>query len=110
MTQSLAILGRQPALGLAELESLLSAKKIRPFGAEAALIDTAPEEIPFSRLGGTVKLAKVLHEFSNAEWQDIHEHLTKVLPDHLKHIPDGEKLQLGISTYGLKVSLQKQLA
>ncbi len=110
MAQSLLILGRQPALGLAELESLFGPEVVQPYGTSAAIVDIAPEEIPFSRLGGAVKAAKVLHEFNNADWQTIQDHLVKALPDHLKYVPEGEKLQLGISTYGVDVSVKKQLA
>ncbi len=110
MTQSLLILGRQPKLGLAELESLLGSDKLQLVGTNAALVNLAPDEIPFARLGGTIKLGKVLHEFKTTDWQSIHDYLIKILPEHLKYVPEGEKLQLGLSTYGIDVSVKKQLA
>jgi len=58
--QTLAILGRQPAIGLAELESLLGADKITPLQGGGVLLDVESTYIPFSRLGGTVKLGDVL--------------------------------------------------
>jgi hypothetical protein len=49
--KSLAILGRQPKLGLAELESLYGAKHLRPING-AAVLDLPVQEISFKRLAG----------------------------------------------------------
>lgn len=110
MTQSIAVLGRQPALGLAELESLLGQDSVSPAGVNAALLNTDPEKVPFARLGGSIKLGKLLHEFKTTDWSNVQEYLEKILPDHLKYVPKGEKLQLGLSTYGVDISVKKQMA
>ncbi len=47
----IAILGRQPELGLVELESILGAEHVQPFGRRAALIG---KTLPIDRLGGAV--------------------------------------------------------
>jgi hypothetical protein len=47
--KSLCILGRQPALGLAELESLYGANRVQPLNS-AALLDIATKDINFKRL------------------------------------------------------------
>ena len=54
----IAILGRQPELGLVELESLLGPEALKPFGRQAALLS---REIDVNRLGGTVKTGRVLY-------------------------------------------------
>src|SRR5690348_9446093 len=54
---TLCILGRQPALGIAELESLYGARVIQPIGKTAALVDA---DITFERLGGTKKAAEII--------------------------------------------------
>jgi tRNA G10 N-methylase Trm11 len=54
----LTILGRQPELGLVELESLLGADGVQPFGRQAALVERALE---VDRLGGAVKVGEVLY-------------------------------------------------
>ncbi len=110
MTKSLLILGRQPKIGLAELESLFGVDIVHPYGSNAALLDIETEDIPFARLGGTIKAGKVLYEFDSADWTKIHNYLIKIIPEHLKYVPEGEKLQLGLSTYGVDVSVKKQLA
>ena len=100
--KSLVILGRQPVLGLAELESLYGAEAITVIGRGGALIDIDSGDINFARLGGSVKLARVLHTLDTTNWEDIEEYLKKSIPEHLKHVKGG-KLQLGLSTFGLRV-------
>ncbi|MEX1995303.1 MAG: DNA methyltransferase, partial [Candidatus Saccharimonadales bacterium] len=102
MSKSLAILGRQPALGLAELESLYGPENIRPINY-GAVLDIPAEEINFKRLGGTIKTARILKVLDSSDWVSAITYLNKVIPEHLQYI-DG-KLTLGISVYGLEVAL-----
>ncbi len=102
MFASLCILGRQSALSLAELESLLGATKVKPVNDHAALIDSAPADIPFYRLGGTIKLCKVLSELSTTDWNQITKYLVENVPKHVQGLPDG-KVKFGVSVYGLGV-------
>ncbi|MBA3758638.1 hypothetical protein H0X10_03345 [Candidatus Saccharibacteria bacterium] len=106
MTKSIAILGRQSGLGLAELESLLGTELLHPIGKVAAIIDKEPSEIPFSRLGGTVKLAKMLAVLEMTDWGAIEKYLADTIPKHLQFVPEG-KLKLGISVYGFQLTTQK---
>jgi len=107
--QSLAILGRQPDLGLAELESLLGADLLQAAGDDAVLIDTPPETVPFQRLGGSIKLCKVLTILDTTTWHDVQEFLINKTPEHAALLPEG-KLTLGISAHGLKVTTKQLLA
>lgn len=99
--KSLLILGRQPALGLAELESLYGAKALQPVGYDAVLIDIAPALIDFNRLGGSIKLCKVLAELPTTNWRDHESYLMQTIGEQLKYVPDG-KFKLGLSAYGLR--------
>src|SRR5688572_26329888 len=54
----LAILGRQPELGLVELESVLGSEAVSRYGDHALLAQVCP----LPRLGGTIKLARVISE------------------------------------------------
>jgi tRNA G10 N-methylase Trm11 len=101
--QTLAILGRQPAIGLAELESLLGADKITPLQGGGVLLDVESADIPFSRLGGTVKLGDVLTTLQTTKWKDIDKYIVGASKEHSRHVPDG-KLTIGLSVYGLDVS------
>ncbi|HEY5549884.1 MAG TPA: hypothetical protein VIK37_01615 [Candidatus Saccharimonadales bacterium] len=100
--KSLCILGRQPKLGLAELESLYGAEHLKPLG-QAALLDIAADSINFKRLGGTIKTARALAQIPYSDWQHLTKYLRDNIPKHLAHLPEG-KFTLGLSVYGLRVS------
>lgn len=106
MTQSVAILGRQPILGKAELESLFGASRIRPVGTQATLLDIDPASVPFARLGGTVKLAKLLTVQNTTDWSKLAKWLVTEIAPHTDHLPPG-KMDVGLSVYGLSVNAQR---
>jgi tRNA G10 N-methylase Trm11 len=104
--QSLMVLGRQPALGLAELESLYSAEKLRPVGERAVAVDVDPCLLAFDRLGGSVKFCKVLTTLDTTNWKQIEKFLIQVSPGHSERMPAG-KMQLGLSVIGLEIPLKQ---
>lgn len=99
--KSLAVLGRQPMLGLAELEACYQAEHVEPIEG-AALLDIEPGEISFGHLGGTLKLARVLAVLTTADWRELEDYLLQNIPRHLKNVPEGT-FTLGLSVYGAKV-------
>lgn len=102
-----AILGRQPTLGLAELESLLGADTVRPLeSGTAALVELEPDNFPMARLGGTMKAARYLTELPYTDWDKIEEFLVQELPKHTCCRPPG-KIRLGLNAYGFKVSVKR---
>ncbi len=101
--KSLCILGRQPALGVAELESLYGAEHVRPLDNNA-LLDIDAGEINFKRLGGTIKVARILTEIDSIAWPAIKKYLIKNVPPHAQHLPEG-RFTLGLSVYGLKTDV-----
>ena len=103
--KSLCVLGRQPALGLAELESLYGAKHAKPL-QNAALLDIPAGEINFKQLGGTLKVAQLLTVLHSSDWKSAYEYLAENIPKHLQHQLGG-KFTLGISVYGLELSVKK---
>ncbi len=102
MTKSLVILGRQPGLGLAEFESRYGAEKIESVHGEAAVLDIEPERIPFSSLGGVMKLCTLLGSVDSSDWQDIHNYLLAHISDFIAEAPEG-KITIGLSLYGFKI-------
>lgn len=102
--QSLLILGRQPNLGLAELERLYGHEKVKAIGNQAALIDVEPNSIDFSRLGGSIKLTKVLTELPFIDLNKIVDYINREITKHIGYIPEG-KIKFGISTYDLNVKI-----
>jgi len=88
----IAILGRQPELGLVELESLVGAKGVQIFGRQAALVGA---ELDVDRLGGVLKFAQVLYRGPVTPLRD--------LPVDVASLPVNEsKTSFGISAYGLR--------
>ena len=101
--KSIAILGRQPAIGLAELESLYGADCISEIAPGVAGIDLEAEQVDFKRLGGTIKLAKFLATIDSSNWNDIENYLLDTTVEHQQYVPEG-KLTIGLSAYGFKIS------
>jgi hypothetical protein len=101
--KSVAILGRLPALGVAELESIYGADGLKRL-ENAALLDTPAEEIDFKRLGGVIKVARILTVLPGASWSESLDYLIEKVPQHLQHVPEG-KFTLGVSVYGLRVNI-----
>ncbi len=106
MTQSILILGRQPALGLAEAESLFGADRIVPLGNHALHVGLPASSIPFHTLGGSTRLARPLARIPSTEWAPIEKHLESELLQYTAALPEG-KIRLGISTYGLTVHVRR---
>jgi tRNA G10 N-methylase Trm11 len=104
--QSLMILGRQPELGLAELESLYGPAKVTAAGKQAAIVDVDPCLLAFDRLGGSVKFCKILTTLDTTNWGQIEKFLLQVSPGHSQTMPEG-KMTLGFSLYGFNESLKR---
>jgi tRNA G10 N-methylase Trm11 len=99
--QSLLILGRQPALGLAEVESLYGGNKLQPVSDKAVIVDIDPCLLAFDRLGGSVKFCKILTTLDTVSWPEIEKFLIKVSPVQSETMPAG-KMTLGLSLYGFR--------
>ncbi len=96
----IAILGRQPSISLAELEAIYGAKSIIPISEYAALVNS-DSPLSQTKLGGTMKSARILNTLENSELAEAFSYLQEFLPEHLMYLPEG-KLQLGVSIYGYK--------
>lgn len=103
--KSILTLGRQPKLGIAELESMFGADAVKPYGSQAVFLDVDPEQIPFARLGGSTRVCRVLAELPGAAWADVRDYLAKTIPEHEKYVPEG-KLTIGVSVIGIKTSVK----
>jgi len=104
--QSLMILGRLPALSLAELESLYGSEKLRPVGSQAVIVDVDPCLLAYERLGGSIKFCKVLTELDTTNWKQIEKFLVDVSPGHSERMVEG-KMQLGLSLYGFSENIKQ---
>jgi tRNA G10 N-methylase Trm11 len=107
--QSLLILGRQPSIGIAEIESLYGSEKITMVSKQAVIVDVDPCLLAFDRLGGSVKFCKLLTKLPSTDWPSIEKFLIEVSPKQVVAMPPG-KMKLGISAYGFKISAKSILA
>jgi len=95
----IAILGRQPALGMAELEQLYGSRAVRWFSDTTAIIDSPAFD--FERLGGTQKAGRVVSEL-RGDWRQVS---MKLVSAYAQAWADHEgKITLGISAYGFKTT------
>lgn len=101
MYKSIFILGRQPSIGMAELESVLGSDHVQPLGAQAAGSDIEAADIPFARLGGSIRVATVLGELEAVQWPAVSRALIKTLPALLRDLPAEGKIKLGLSVFGV---------
>jgi len=103
---SLVIFGRQPALGLAEIESLYGADMVQPVGAQAAIVRVDPCLLAFDRLGGSTKFCRLLTTLETTDWKQIEKFLIQVSPGHSERMVEG-KMRLGLSLIGLDIPLKQ---
>ncbi len=104
--QSLLVLGRQPELGMAELESLYGADKLKAVGNKTVIVDIDPCMLAFDRLGGSVKFCKILTALDTTNWPEIEKFLLKVSPGHSQRMPEG-KMRLGLSVIDLNIPIKQ---
>lgn len=97
MNQYIAVLGRQPEFGLAELESLLGADAITPLPNGLALV-SSNHSLPFARFGSVIKFATLQQQLAHTNQDYVCTELAQLLQRLHPHEP-GVKLKIGISDY-----------
>jgi hypothetical protein len=105
MTQSVCILGRQPALGVAELESLYGVEHVMLLAPQVAGLTV--DSVDFTRLGGSTRLGLVLATLTTTDWKLIEKELQKIVRSAAFDVPTEGKFHLGLSAYGLGLSAPK---
>lgn len=93
----IAILGRQPAIGIAELESIFGGESLRVLGQHAALVEA--ERLNISHFGSILKSGKVAFEVNSIDWREVSKKIVEVFVRDFSNF-DG-KITLGISAYDL---------
>lgn len=102
--KSIFLLGRQPAIGRAELESIFGAEHLVRLGESAMISDLPLTDIPFARLGSTMRLARPITVLKDGTWPDIARAALKQLPALIDALPLDGKIKIGLSVYGLEVT------
>jgi tRNA G10 N-methylase Trm11 len=96
----IAILGRQPDLGIAELEQLFGSESVNWFSDISALVET--DHISIEALGGTQKAGRAILEIPGSDWRKVS---MQIVRHYEKEWAKNEgKVTLGISAYGFTVS------
>lgn len=98
----ICILGRQPALGLAELESYFGATSVAPLRDDMAQLEIS-EQPNFDNFGGIQKVVELIETLPYTDWNKIARHLQQILPKLLQTEPEG-KVTLGISAHSLRTN------
>jgi tRNA G10 N-methylase Trm11 len=94
----ITILGRQPEIGIAELERVFG--DVRWFSDQSAIIKS--DSFDIERLGGTLKAGRVVAELPGGDWRRASMKLVQAYQKAWSDF-DG-KITLGISAYGFDVS------
>jgi tRNA G10 N-methylase Trm11 len=95
----IAILGRQPAIGIAELEAVYG--NVRWFSGHSALLESAPD---LERLGGTLKAGQVIFDMPRGDWRKAS---LKIVNHYAKKWRDLDgKITLGLSAYDMTVNVR----
>lgn len=95
----IAILGRQPALGMAELEHLYGAANTGWFSDQTATVKT--DSLSIERLGGTQKAGRVVIELPANDWHRVSQKIVQAYVQAWSGV-EG-KITLGISVYGFNL-------
>lgn len=100
-----AILGRQPKIGFAELESLFGAENVSVFSSEIAILDTELSAEICQRLGSVIKICEINSEQIYSNWPKLSQSIIHIFNKISKTCPEG-KITIGISLYGLNIKLK----
>lgn len=95
----IAILGRQPAIGIAELEAVYG--NVRWFSNHSALLESRPD---VERLGGSLKAGQVLFDMPRGDWRKAS---MKIVNHYAKKWQNTEgKITLGLSAYDMTADIR----
>lgn len=97
----IAMLGRQPAIGMAELERVFT--DVRWFSPTTALLEA--DALDVQRLGGIAKAGRVVSELPGGDWHTVSTKIVRAYQQAWAN-HDG-KITLGISAYGFSASARE---
>jgi tRNA G10 N-methylase Trm11 len=100
--KSFAILGRQPAIGFAELESLFGANSVNKLDSSLGVINREINYLEARNLGSVIKVGKVSAIISYSNWQSLENTIYEAMSEELT-TKTSRKINFGISVYGISV-------
>lgn len=97
---NIAILGRQPYIGLAELERIYGGKNVSRLSPESATF-SGNSNFDIQGFGGIIKAGIIIDNLTSDSWQKITNQIIKYF---ISNFSDHQsKITLGISTYNIDV-------
>jgi tRNA G10 N-methylase Trm11 len=96
----ITILGRQPELGIAELERIFDGKAISITSPQTASVKT--DHFDVQSFGGVPKAGKIIEEIAASNWRQASQKIVQLFYEKWSTF-DG-KITVGISAYDLDVS------
>lgn len=96
----IAITGRQPAIGIAELEKVFDSENINPISPESVLVNT--NEFNIENFGSILKAGKIVFETRQINWNKTSQKIIQHYFDKFSKIDN--KISLGISAYNFEIS------
>lgn len=100
--KTFAILGRQPKIGMAELESLYGADSVAVFSDSCSFVKPEIDYRASLRLGSVIKVGQILEIGTYTNWQLVSERVIATFKELAKNGSAG-KLTIGTSVYGLNI-------
>ena len=98
--KSLLFLGRQPNLGIAELESVYGAEHLTFIWDKFVTSDLPNTSFDLKRLGSVLKIAEIKEEAPLSKIKDLEFTITKLVSKHIIDNSVASKFNLGISSHG----------
>jgi hypothetical protein len=105
--KTIYILGRQSDIAAAEIESLIGSQDVRKIKNYALVSNFDDNYFPFSRLGGSIKVGKILTTLPYTDWNKIEKYIYDTSSQVIDYISSEGKINIGVSTYGFRVSTGK---
>lgn len=96
----IAIIGRQPAIGIAELEKVFGSENIKPISSESVLVNT--DEFNIENFGSILKAGKIIFEAKQSNWNKTSQKIIQYYYDKFSKIDN--KISLGISAYSFDIN------
>ena len=96
----ITILGRQPEIGIAELESVFGGQNVRVLGREAAIVKT--NKLNVSHFGSILKSGEIVFEVNSRDWRAVSKRICEVFIRDFSNF-EG-KITLGISAYQINAN------
>ncbi len=100
MQSKICVLGRQPNISLAELETLYGAAALVPFSPTSTLL--MADQFDIQKVGGIIKAGNVLFHLRHATWDIVHKKIIHHYSTSWRTLQ--HKQTIGISIYDWNIS------